>query len=106
MSLVPVEACAGLLEPAARRAPPMSIVNVFAGPPLRQAELAERLARVTALPIRRVPLDDVERRFGRAVRQAFEVSARVRTVHQALHAGYAIEHHDLDGDLAALLRST
>jgi len=106
MSLVHVEDCAGLLEHAARRALPMSVVNVFAGPPLRQAELAERLARITDLPIRRVSLGDLERRFGRAVREAFTFSARVGTVHQALHAGYRMEHQDLDGDLAALLRST
>jgi len=106
MSLVHLEDCAGLLEHMARRAPPMCVVNVFAGPPLRQAELAERLARLAGLPIRRVPLDDLERRFGRAVREAFAFSARVGTVHQALHAGYRIEHQDLDGDLSALLRST
>src|SRR2546428_669044 len=106
MSLVPVEDCAGLLEHTARRALPMCVVNVFAGPPLRQAELAERLARLTALPIRRVPLDDLERRFGRAVREAFHFSARVGTVHQALHAGYRMEHQDLDADLSTLLRST
>lgn len=105
MSLVHVEDCAGLLEHAARRAPPMSVVNVFAGPPLRQVELAERLARLTALPIRRVPLEEIERRFGRAVREAFEFSARVGTVHEALHDGYRMEHQDLDGDLSALLRS-
>jgi nucleoside-diphosphate-sugar epimerase len=106
MSLVHVEDCAGLLAHAARHAPLMSVVNVFAGPPLRQAELAERLARVTALPVRRVSLGDVERRFGRAVREAFTFSARVDTVHQALHAEYRVEHQDLDDDLAALLRST
>jgi nucleoside-diphosphate-sugar epimerase len=106
MSLVHVEDCAGLLEHTARHAPPMSIVNVFAAPPLRQAELAERLARLTALPIRRVSLDDLERQFGRAVREAFGFSARVGTIHQALHAGYWMEHQDLDGDLSALLRST
>jgi nucleoside-diphosphate-sugar epimerase len=106
MSLVHVEDCAGLLAHMARCALPMSVVNVFGGPPLRQAELAERLARLTALPIRRVPLDDVERRFGRAVREAFTFSARIGTVHQALHAEYTLEHQDLDDDLAALLRST
>lgn len=106
MSLVHVEDCAGLLEHTARRALPMSVVNVFAAPPLRQAELAERLARLAALPIRHVPLDDLERRFGRAVREAFAFSARVGTVHQALHDRYRVEHQDLDGDLSALLRST
>jgi len=103
MSLVHVDDCAGLLEHTARRALPMSVVNVFAGAPLRQVELAERLARVAALPIRRVPLDELERRFGGAVREAFDFSARVGTVHQALHAGYRLEHQDLDADLAALL---
>lgn len=106
MSLVHVEDCAGFLVHIARRAPPMSVVNVFAGAPLRQAELAERLARLTALPIRRVTLEDLERRFGRAVREAFSFSARIGTVHQALHAGYQVEHHALEGDLSALLRST
>jgi nucleoside-diphosphate-sugar epimerase len=103
MSLVHVEDCAGLLEHTARRALPMSVVNVFAAPPLRQAELAERLARLAALPIRQVPLDDLERRFGRAVREAFAFSARVGTVHRALQAGYRVVHQDLDADLSALL---
>jgi nucleoside-diphosphate-sugar epimerase len=103
MSLVHVEDCAGLLVHLARGAPPMTAVNVFTGPPLRQAELAERLARLLSLPVRRVSLDEVERRWGRAVREAFDFSARVGTVHQALHAGYQPEHQDLDADLAALL---
>lgn len=106
MSLVHVEDCAGLLEHAARRALPMTVVNVFADPPLRQAELAERLARLTSLPVRRVSLDDLERRLGRAVREAFTFSARVSTVHAALQATYRMAHHDLDADLAALLRNT
>jgi nucleoside-diphosphate-sugar epimerase len=106
MSLVHVEDCAGLLEHAARRALPMSVLNLFAGPPLRQAELAERLSRVAGLPIRRVPLEDLERRYGRAVREAFTFSARIGTVHKALHAAYRFQHQDLDADLASLLRNT
>jgi nucleoside-diphosphate-sugar epimerase len=106
MSIVHVDDCAGLLEHAARHALPMSIVNVFAAPPLRQIELAERLSRLTQLPIRRVPLDDLSRHFGRAVREAFNFSARIGTIHGALHAGYRPEHHDLDGALSVLLRST
>jgi hypothetical protein len=77
-------------------------VNVFSGPPIRQSELAERLARLTKLPIRRVALDDKDR----AVREAFEFSCRIGTVHDALHGAYRTQHHDLDGELAALLRST
>jgi hypothetical protein len=84
----------------------MSAVNLFAGPPLRQAELAERLAGLAGLPVQRVPLQEVERRFGRAVREAFTFSARVGTVHTALHAAYRAEHQDLDAELSALLRST
>src|SRR5260221_4394434 len=106
MSLVHVEDCAGLIEHAARHALPMSVVNVFGGAPVRQAELAERLSRLTGLPIRRIALGDLERRAGRAVREAFEFSCRVGTVHDALHADYRMEHHDLDADLVALLRST
>jgi nucleoside-diphosphate-sugar epimerase len=106
MSLIHVEDCAGLLHHAARHALPMSVLNVFAGAPLRQAELAERLSRVAGLPIRRVPLADLERRHGRAVREAFTFSARIGTVHQALHGAYRFQHQDLDADLASLLRST
>ena len=106
MSLVHVEDCAGLLEHAARHALPMSVVNVFTGAPLRQVDLAERLARLAGLSIRRVPLEEVERRFGSAVREAFEFSARIGTVHHALHAEYRAEHQDLDANLSALLRST
>lgn len=106
MSIVHVDDCAGQLAHAARHALPMSIVNVFGGAPVRQAELAARLSRLTRLPIRNIALDDFERRSGRAVREAFEFSCRVGTVHEALHADYRMEHQDLDADLAALLRST
>lgn len=106
MSLVHVDDCAGLLEHAARHALPRSALNVFAGAPLRQAELAERLARVAGLPVRRVPLDEVARRYGRAVVEAFTFSARIGTEHEALHAGYAPVHRDLDADLAGLLAAT
>lgn len=103
MSLVHVDDCAGLFVHAARHALPMSVVNVFTWPPLRQRELVERLARVASLPIRTVPLEDIERRYGKAVREAFTFSARIGTVHEALHAAYRIEHRDLDADLAELL---
>jgi hypothetical protein len=55
--------------------------------------------------VRRVSLEELERRHGRAVCEAFTFSARVGTVHEALHAAYRIEHQDLDGDLSALLAS-
>jgi nucleoside-diphosphate-sugar epimerase len=103
MSLVHVEDCAGLLAHAARCAPPAIVVNVLVGPAVRQAELAERLSRVASVPIRRVSLDEMELRFGRAVREAFEFSARVGTVHEALYARYTPEHQDLDRDLATLI---
>jgi nucleoside-diphosphate-sugar epimerase len=103
MSLVHVEDCAGLLFHIARRATPMSVVNVFAGPALRQAELAERIARLTSLPIRRVPISEIEARFGTAVREALTFSARIGTVHDALYAGFTATHRDLDADLATLL---
>jgi nucleoside-diphosphate-sugar epimerase len=103
MSIIHVEDCAGLIEHTARHALPRSVVNVFTHPPLRQAELAERLARLTGLPVRRVTLEELERRHGRAVVEAFTFSARIGTVHEELHAGYEVIHRDLDADLASLL---
>jgi nucleoside-diphosphate-sugar epimerase len=103
MSLLHVDDCARLLIHAARRAPLMSAVNLFSGPPARQADFVERLSRAAGLPVRRVPLDEVEARHGRAVREAFAFSARVATVHEALHASCARLHPDLESALAALL---
>ncbi len=100
MTLVHVEDCAGLLLHVARAAPPLATVNVFTGPTLRQLELAERLARLSGLPIRRVPLDA---RFERAVREAFTFSARIGSVHRALHASYVPERGELDRELGALI---
>ena len=105
MSLVHVEDCASFLLYYAQSGLPGSAVNVFAGPPIRQRELAERIARLTGLPIRRISLDELERRFDRAVRQAFEFSARIGTVHTALYAGFQAAHRDLDGDLQDLLQA-
>ena len=103
MSLLHVDDCARLLIHVARRASLMAVVNLFSGPPLRQADFVERLSRASGLPIRRVSLDDVEAKYGRAVREAFDFSARVGTVHEALHATYTPVHRDLDGALGALL---
>ena len=103
MSLVHVEDCAGLLMHLARRAPLMTVMNLFAGAPLRQIELSERLARLTALPIRRISLDEMQARHGRAVREAFAFSARVDTIHGALQADYTPLHGNLDAALAGLL---
>jgi nucleoside-diphosphate-sugar epimerase len=103
MSLVHLDDCAGLLVHLARRAPPMTVMNLATGPTLRQGELSERLARLTGLPIRRISLDELEARHGRALREAFVFSARVETVHGALAAGYRPRHADLDADLAELL---
>ncbi|HUK20957.1 MAG TPA: NAD(P)-dependent oxidoreductase [Gemmatimonadales bacterium] len=103
MSLVHVEDCASFLLYYAQSGLPGSAVNVFAGPPIRQRELSERLARLTGLPVRRISLEEMERRFDRAVRQAFEFSARIGTVHSALHAGFRGRHRDLDRDLEDLL---
>jgi nucleoside-diphosphate-sugar epimerase len=105
MSIIHVEDCAGLIHHAARHALPRSVVNVFTHRPLRQVELAERLARLTGRPIRRVALEELERRHGRAVVEAFTFSARIGTVHEELHAGYEVIHRDLDADLGALLTS-
>jgi nucleoside-diphosphate-sugar epimerase len=102
MSLVPVEDCAGLLLHLARRAPPMTVMNL-GGPTLRQRELSERLARLTRLPIQRVSLDQLAARHGAAVREAFVFSARVETIHGALADSYQRRHPDLDAELAALL---
>jgi nucleoside-diphosphate-sugar epimerase len=103
MSLLHVDDCARLLIHAARRAPLMAVVNLFSGPPLRQADFVERLSRASGLPVRPVSLDDVDAKHGRAVREAFAFSARVGTVHEALHATCPPVHGDLDAALRALL---
>ena len=103
MSLVHVEDCAGLLIHLARRAPLMTVMNLFSGLPLRQIELSERLACLTGLPIRRISLDEMQARHGRAVREAFGFSARIGTIHGELHAGYAPRKGDLDAALTELL---
>jgi nucleoside-diphosphate-sugar epimerase len=103
MSLVHVEDCAGLLVHLARHAPPMTVMNLAAGPTLRQREFSDRLAGLTGLPIRRISVDELAERHGRAVREAFVFSARVGTIHGALARSYQPRHPDLDADLAALL---
>lgn len=103
MSLVHVEDCARQLVHAARHAPPLAIVNVFVGAPLRQAELAAKVARASGLPLRTVSFDEMERRWDRAVREAFGFSARIGTVHGSLHRGFVPRHADLDRALAQLV---
>jgi nucleoside-diphosphate-sugar epimerase len=103
MSIVHVEDCAGQLIHLARRAPPMTVMNLFSGSPIRQSELCERLARLTGLPIRRLTPEEIRARHGRAVEEAFAFSARIDTLHAGLQASYRPRHADLDATLAALL---
>jgi nucleoside-diphosphate-sugar epimerase len=105
MSIVHVDDCAGLLAHIARHAAPGAVVNAFTGPAIPQREFAARLGRLAGLPVRAVSLRDLERRHGRAAREAFVFSANITSVHASLHATYEPIHADLDGALASLLRS-
>lgn len=105
MSLIHVEDCAAFLLHAARHGLPGTTVNIFSGPPLRQLQFAERLAQLADLPIQRVSLNELEKRYGRTVRQGFECSVRMGTVHTALHETYRPGHPDWDVEVTKLLRS-
>jgi len=103
MSFVHVDDCAGLILHAARRSLPGSAVNVFSGVAYRQADFARKLAELRQLPIRSLTADEVEQRFGRVVRQAFECSAHMGTLHTALRTGFEPRHDDPVADVSWLV---
>ncbi len=97
MSLLDVEDCAGLIAHAVRNSAPGRYYNLFApGAHVTQLEFAEKLAGYTGVEIERLSTPEIEKRYGRTVREAFTFSNIVSTKHPELIAGYSFKHPTVD----------
>lgn len=82
MSLISVEDCAGLMLHYAMHGQPSQTYNLFCGHPVRQIEFVRMLATLAPeKSIQKIDLNEVRRKYGKAVREAFEFSLIVRILH-------------------------
>jgi nucleoside-diphosphate-sugar epimerase len=103
MSLIHVDDCAGLLHRLAQVAPAGETCNVFHHEPVRQSDFARLLSELSGLPIRRIPLQRVSRRHGRAAAEAFQFDLAVTTKHQSLWGDFPFRYPDLRDGLRSVL---
>ena len=97
MSLLDVDDCAGLIAHAAKNSVPGRYYNLFApGAHLTQLEFAERLAKFTRSDIQKFSMEEADRKYGRAVREAFTFSNLTSTKHPDFLAGYRFKYPSVD----------
>lgn len=89
MSLVHREDCAAVMRRVAQAGVPGQACNLALQPPLRQAEVAQHLARVLDLPVEPRPLRSLRRGRDPALMEAFASSIKLRSQHEAVWRDYA-----------------
>lgn len=108
MSLLDVDDCAGLIVHAIRHAAPGKVHNLFVpGTSLTQLDFAQKLATATGALLECLDAEEIRRRHGAAVLEAFTFSHRSATRYPEFLAGYAFKHptvedmirHNLPADL-------
>jgi len=97
MSLIDVEDCAGLIAHAVKQARPGSCYNLFApGACVTQLEFAGRLAKLTHAEIQQIGAQEIRRRYGQAMQEAFTFSNNCSTRHPEFIAGYKYQYPSVD----------
>ena len=104
MALIHVEDAAALIDFLSREAPAGESYNLLCGAPLRQAELAETLSRISGLPIKRITRRDFPSR-DRGVWESLTFSQRTASRHAGLYQRHGFRHPDAGAALASLWRS-
>ena len=101
MALIHVEDAAALIDFLSREAPAGQSYNLLCEKPLRQAELAEILSRISSLPVKRIERRDFPSR-DRGVWESLTFSQRTASRHAALYQRYGFRHPDPGAALASL----
>jgi len=100
MTLIHVKDCARMIVHLLERGQPGETYNLFAGNAIRQEQLAEQLASITGLPIQKISLTQVEKRFGKLAAEAFSISQIIQSRHQSLLEEIPLLFPDLTRGLA------
>ncbi len=101
MALIHVEDAAALIDFLSRQAPAGESYNLLCGAPLRQAELAEILSRISGLPVKTFARSDFPSR-DRGVWESLTFSQRTASRHTALYQRHGFRHPDPVAALASL----
>ncbi len=97
MSLIDVEDCAGLIAHAVRNAEPGRYYNLFCpGACVTQREFVERLAKQTGAAVKKFDADEVKRRYGPALWEAFTFSNFSSTKYPEFIAGYNFKYASIE----------
>ncbi|HQG44689.1 MAG TPA: NAD(P)-dependent oxidoreductase [bacterium] len=104
MSLIHVEDAARWILRLAQTAPTGTTFNLVSGAPMRQTELAERLSRISGLPVRRRTPADLAIRDS-ALWESLTFSQRTATRHAARYHEIGCDHPDPGLALESLWRA-
>lgn len=103
MSLIHVEDTAAMIHYLSMYGTSGENYNLFIGEPWTQVRFVQELQQLTRLPVQPVAAQELLRRYGRVVAEAFAFSLRVSTKHKALYAGFQAKYPDHRQGLADLL---
>lgn len=96
MSFVHVEDAASMIIYAAERGSAGSVYNIFRPGAKSQMEFANTISRISGLPIKHIPGWYLGLRYGKAVKEAFEFSLQVDTLHNAFWLNFPVKHPEVD----------
>ena len=97
MSLLDVEDCAGLVRHAVRHAKPGRCYNLFApGACITQLEFAERLSAMTGAEVRKFEAQEIRRRYGQTMVEAFTFSNNSMTQYPEFISGYNFKYPSVE----------
>ena len=97
MSLLDVEDCAGLIRHAVWYAEPGRCYNLFApGACITQLEFAERLSAMTGAEVRKFEAQEIRRRYGQTMVEAFTFSNNSMTQYPEFISGYNFKYPSVE----------
>ncbi|MFW9881865.1 MAG: NAD-dependent epimerase/dehydratase family protein [Candidatus Thorarchaeota archaeon] len=102
MSLIHVQDCASMICWLAKKVS-RGTYNLFIGKSIRQKDLAEMLSEISGFPIKKETNRNIRVKHGKAVKEAFNFSAKVGTLHNSLYQMYHPLYPNLKDGLEKIL---
>jgi nucleoside-diphosphate-sugar epimerase len=104
ISLIHVEDAAALIHFLSLERVPGQTYNLICGDPIRQADLAEMLGRISGLPVKRISQEEFPGRDS-GVWESLTFSQRTASRHAGLYRSHGFRHPDPQASLESLWRT-
>ena len=77
--------------------------NLYVGKPIKQKDLVLMLSNLSGFPIRRETKRKIRIKYGKAVKEAFNFSAKIGTLHKSLYQMYQPLYPNLKDGIEEIL---